>query len=52
VIVGHFTILVRLGQIYFLVKEAGWDKNRVWLAISETANEISWGVATIAWVVS
>lgn len=52
VVVGHLTIIIRLGQIYFLVKEAGWDRNRVWLAISETANELSWVVATIAWVIS
>lgn len=50
VIVGHATILIRLGQIYFMVREAGWDRNRLWLAISETANEISWIIATIAWL--
>lgn len=48
--VGHFTILVRLGQIYFMVKEAGWDRNRIWLAFSETANEVSWIVVTIVWL--
>lgn len=48
--VGHATILVRLGQIYFTVNEAGWDRNRVWLAISETANEVSWIIATIVWL--
>lgn len=51
VIVGHATILIRLGQIYFMVQEAGWDRNRIWLAVSETANELSWVVATIAWLV-
>jgi len=50
VIVGHVTILIRLGQIYFMVREAGWDRNRVWLATSEVANEISWVIATIAWL--
>lgn len=49
VAVGHTTILIRLGQIYFMVREAGWDRNRVWLAISETLNELSWIVATAAW---
>ncbi len=48
--VGHATILIRLGQIYFMVREAGWDKNRIWLAISEIANEVSWIIATIAWL--
>ncbi len=50
VVVGHFTILVRLGQIYFMVIEAGWDRNRIWLAISESINELSWIAATVAWV--
>ena len=50
VVVGHLTILIRLGQIYFMVREAGWDRNRVWLAVSEGANELSWIVATAAWV--
>ncbi|MBI2065046.1 MAG: hypothetical protein HYT62_03285 [Candidatus Yanofskybacteria bacterium] len=50
VVVGHLTILIRLGQIYFMVREAGWDRNRVWLAVSETVNELSWVVATAAWL--
>lgn len=50
VVVGHATILIRLGQIYFMINEAGWDRNRKWLAISETANELSWIVASIAWL--
>ena len=50
VLVGHITIIIRLGQIYFMVREAGWDRNRVWLAISETANELSWIAATTAWL--
>ena len=49
--VGHATILVRLGQVYFTVKEDGWDRNRLWLAISETANEVSWIVVTIVWLI-
>ncbi len=51
VILGHATILIRLGQIYFLVLEAGWDRNRIWMAINETANEASWIVASIAWLI-
>ena len=50
VLLGHVTIFVRLGQIYFMVREAGWDRNRTWLAVSETANELSWIVATAAWI--
>lgn len=50
VIAGHVTIIIRLGQIYFMVKEAGWDRNRKWLAISETTNELSWIITSIAWL--
>jgi hypothetical protein len=50
VAVGHATIILRLAHISFMVKEAGWERNRSWLAISETANELSWVVATIAWL--
>ena len=49
VIVGHLTIIVRLGQIYFMVKEAGWDRNRIWLVISEALNEASWIIASVVW---
>lgn len=51
IIVGHATILIRLGQIYFMVREAGLDRNRIWLAVSEISNELSWLVATIAWLI-
>ncbi|HYD93632.1 MAG TPA: hypothetical protein VEB18_04255 [Candidatus Paceibacterota bacterium] len=51
IIVGHCTILIRLGQIYFMVREAGWERNRVWLAVSESAAEITWLAATAAWLV-
>ncbi len=50
VIMGHFTILIRIGQIYFMVREAGWDRNRIWLATSETLNEASWIIASTAWL--
>lgn len=50
IIVGHCTILIRLGQIYFMVKEAGWERNRIWLAVSEGAAELTWLAATLAWL--
>jgi hypothetical protein len=50
VVVGHFTILIRLAQLYFMVRASGLDRNRYWLAISESANEVSWVIATIAWL--
>lgn len=46
---GHVTVVTRLGQVLFSVKEAGWDRNRTGSALSEMANELSWVVVTIAW---
>lgn len=51
IIVGHVTILIRLGQIYFMVRASGWDRNRKWLALSEISNEVSWIIATVVWFV-
>ncbi len=51
VVVGHITILSRLGQLWFSIKEAGWDRNRRGSALSELANEASWLVATAAWLI-
>ncbi len=50
VITGHITILARLGQLWFSIKEAGWDRNRRGSALSELANEASWLVATLVWL--
>ncbi len=50
VITGHITILTRLGQLWFSIREAGWDRNRLGSAISELANEGSWIVVTIVWL--
>ena len=51
IFVGHCTILIRLGQIYFMVRETGWERNRFWLAISESAAELTWIAVTIAWLI-
>lgn len=51
VIAGHITVMTRLGQLLFSIKEAGWDRNRIGSAISEVANEASWVVVTIVWLV-
>jgi hypothetical protein len=51
VITGHITILSRLGLLWFSIQEAGWDRNRRGSALSEVANEISWLVATLVWLV-
>jgi hypothetical protein len=46
---GHVTIGMRLAQIVFSIREAGLDRNRLGMAIGETANEVSWIVATVVW---
>lgn len=50
VFAGHVTICTRLGQLVFSIREAGWDRNRVGSLISEVANEGSWIVATLVWL--
>jgi len=50
VFAGHITILTRLGQLWFSIREAGWDRNRIGSAISEIANEASWVIVTIIWL--
>mgnify|MGYP003394621956 CR=1 FL=1 len=47
---GHATILVRLAQLGFAVREAGWDKNRRASLLSEIGNELSWIIVTIIWL--
>jgi hypothetical protein len=50
IIAGHITVLTRLGQLWFSIREAGWDRNRLGSAIAELANEISWMIVTIVWL--
>jgi hypothetical protein len=47
---GHVAIITRLGQLWFAIREAGWDRNRLGAALSETANEITWLLVTVAWL--
>lgn len=49
ILTGHVTIITRLGQLWFSIREAGWDRNRTGSAISEAANWGSWTVVTIVW---
>jgi hypothetical protein len=51
ILTGHITILTRLGQLWFSIREAGWDRNRIGSAVSELANESSWVIVTIVWFV-
>jgi hypothetical protein len=48
---SNFSILIRLALLGFAIAEAGWDRNRKGAAMSEFANEISWLLVTLAWLV-
>ncbi|MBI4642308.1 MAG: hypothetical protein HY743_00890 [Deltaproteobacteria bacterium] len=48
---GHIGIITRLGQLLFAIREAGWDRNRQAAALSELANEGTWLLVTVAWLV-
>jgi hypothetical protein len=48
---GHIGILTRLGQLWFAIREAGWDRHRLGAALSELANEATWLLVTLAWLV-
>ena len=47
---GHVAIMTRLGQLWFGIREAGWDRNRLGAAISEAANEVTWLLVTVVWL--
>jgi hypothetical protein len=47
---GHLGIGTRLGQLWFAIREAGWDRNRKGAALSELANEATWLLVTAAWL--
>ncbi len=47
---GHIGILTRLGQLWFAIREAGWDRNRRGAALGEVANEATWILVTAAWL--
>lgn len=51
ILTGHFTIGTRLGQIFMSLREAGFDRNRKGSLISEIANELSWIVVTVVWII-
>ena len=49
-IAGHLTIATRLIQVYYSAKANGWDRNRAGIAVGELANQLSWGVTTVVWI--
>ncbi len=49
---GHIGILTRLGQLWFAIREAGWERDRKGAALGELANEATWLLVTAAWLVA
>jgi hypothetical protein len=49
VVIGNFTITLRIFQVVFAVREAGWERNRSWLLVSEIFNELSWALVSVVW---
>lgn len=43
----HALTLARIFQIFQSILEAGWDRNRIGLAVSEVGNEITWIIVTV-----
>ncbi|MDP3999136.1 MAG: hypothetical protein Q8P76_00900 [bacterium] len=50
VVIFHILTVSRILQIWFSIKEAGWDRNRKGMALNEIGNETSWILVTIAWL--
>lgn len=49
IVTFHILTISRIFQVWQTVREAGWDRNRTGLLLSEIGNEISWSLVTIAW---
>jgi hypothetical protein len=49
VVIGNFTITLRIFQVVFAVREADWERNRSWLLVSEIFNELSWALVSVVW---
>ncbi len=47
---GHVMIMMRLLQVWYSARTAGWDRNRRGIVIGEAANEGSWLVTTAVWL--
>jgi len=51
IIVGFVTIAVRIGQLSYSIKEAGWDRNRKGSLLSEAFNGVAGVIVTVAWCI-
>jgi len=46
---AHVTATVRIGQLALAVKDVGWNRARVGLAIAEASSELTWVLVTLVW---
>ncbi|OUU75898.1 MAG: hypothetical protein CBC29_00925 [Methylococcaceae bacterium TMED69] len=51
IIIGHIMINLRIFQVSLSARVVGWDENRKSIVFGELGNELSWIVATIAWII-
>lgn len=52
IVTFHILAIVRITQIAMSITEAGWDRNRRGLIISEIGNEMSWVCVTVSWLIT
>ena len=50
IIIGHIMINLRILQVSLSARMVGWDEHRKSIVFGELGNELSWIVATIAWI--
>ena len=51
IIIGHIMINLRILQVFLSARIVGWDENRKSIVFGELGNELSWIIATIAWII-
>lgn len=52
IVAGNINILVRIGQLGFAIREAGPNRNLVWLCANEIMNEVSWATVSVVWLLT
>jgi len=51
IVAGHLTSVPRLVQVWLSGRKAGWDGPAKGLFMGEFFNVLTWGVATIVWII-
>jgi len=51
IIAGHLTSMPRLAQVWLSGRKAGWDRPTKGLFMGEFFNVLTWGIATIVWII-